>query len=248
MTAMRGPSSRIALDIDWTYPKYVPEAKQSTGDSISVEIKHALELEQAFGVIAGDDPRPLLVLRECLTCTGTDDALLTKGADNEKTMLMSRWFHCVKLPPAVLEADDPFHKLFAEDGPAHLFVAKADGSGRLDLNGEQSRTELWAKMEKLLEAEYKTKHEPVLKKLFGVLDEMDGYDQKIADLDGRMNDAIEKDGPKSRKVAKIKKELTKLRAKRNALVARLGEISELALRADDGEQHARAVDSSDESA
>jgi hypothetical protein len=201
-----------------------------TGDSVSVAEKRALPLAEAFAQIAGDDRRPLLVLRECLTCTGTDDALMTRQADNEKTMLMSRWFHCVKLPPAVLEEDHPFHALFPGDDAGHLFLARANGEGRHDLSGEQSRTELWGAMEKLLKSEYKDKYGAALKKLFDVLDEYDTLDAKIAETNGRMGDAIEKDGPKSRKVKKLRGEVDELLVAKEKLRTRADEISTLALK------------------
>lgn len=40
--------------------------------------------------IAGDDSRPLLILRGYKVCNGTDDALLNGGIDNEKTLLLGR--------------------------------------------------------------------------------------------------------------------------------------------------------------
>ena len=80
-------------------PPEEPEAKHSTAK----KKRKALSREDAFKVIAGNDPRPLLVLRECKVCNGTDDALLKGGIDNERTFLLSRWFHCVKLPVDVLE-------------------------------------------------------------------------------------------------------------------------------------------------
>ena len=171
----------------------------------------------------------MLVLRECTTCTGTDDALLTRKADNEKTMLMSRWFHCVKLPADVLDADHPFRNLFPEKDPSHLFVADVRGGKRFDLAGDQSRTELWSVMEKTLEAEYAKGHDKVLKELFAVLDEYDELDTAIADLRKRLDDVIEKDGPDSKKVAKINKKLTKLFAQKNELQAEVQRVSKLEL-------------------
>ena len=81
-------------------------------------------------------------------------------------MLMSRWFHCVKLPPDVVDEDHPFHELFAGEAPAHLFVARWNGAERLDLNGAQSRTELWGAMERLLTSEYVEKSDVALDSLF----------------------------------------------------------------------------------
>ena len=175
---LRGPSSRTLLDMEWHYPTYTPEEKASDGRSSSVAVRRALPLEEVWPILAGEDRRPLLVLRECLTCTGTDDALLTKNADNEKTMLLSQWFRCVKVAPDVLEEDHPFHALFEEKDPAHLFVARFDGSGRVDLDGQQSRTELWKVMGTLLKTEYAKKHEKPLKKLFGLMGDLDNLDDR----------------------------------------------------------------------
>ena len=141
-------------------------------------------------MIAGEDPRPLLVLRECLTCTGTDDALLTRQTDNEKTMLMSRWFHCVKIAPGVLDEDHAFKNLFTGDAPAHLFLARADGSSRMELDGAQSRTELWGVMSALLDLEYRDKPDKALKKLYRVLDGFD--DRLLADAHSGLMAVIDK--------------------------------------------------------
>ena len=157
------------LGIRWKYPGYIAPidetaAKEGKDRSLSMRRKEALLAGEAFAYLSGEDRRPLLVLRECTTCTGTEDALMTKGADNEKTMLMSRWFHCVKLPPDVLKEGHPFHALFAGDDPAHLFVARWDGSQRRDLTGAQSRTELWGVMGDILASEYQKKPDKALQK------------------------------------------------------------------------------------
>ncbi|HHH28567.1 MAG TPA: hypothetical protein ENK57_09500 [Polyangiaceae bacterium] len=228
---VRGPTSRGFLDIQWTYPSYTPERKVSQhGESVSVAAKSALPLAEAFRVIAGDDPRPLLVLRECLTCTGTDDALLTRGADNEKTMLLARWFHCVKLAPSVLDENDPFHEVFAGEHPAHLFVSARDGSRRHDLNGQQSRSELWGAMEKELDSSYAKSHGAVLKKLFSYLGKFDTVDQRIAEINGRREDILEKEGPRSRKLAKLDKELAKLRDEKADLRKKVLKVATLPLK------------------
>jgi len=214
----------------WHYPDWRPEPGPVSEHSSSVAAKRALPLEEVFPILSGEDRRPLLVLRECLTCTGTDDALLTKSVDNEKTMLMSQWFRCVKLPPAVLEEDHAFHALFPGDGPAHLFVARWDGSARRDLDGQQSRTELWGVMADLLKSEYAKKADPALKSLFSLMDKLDAVDDRIAELQGRRGDVIEEDGPESRKVAKIEKELAELREERDELRAHAVLVASLPLK------------------
>lgn len=194
-------------------------------------LKRALALEEAFEYVAGDDPRPLLILRECITCTKTDDALMTRQADNEKTMLLSRWFHCVKLSPAVLEEDHPFHNFFAGKDPAHLFVAGTDGSNRLNLKGDQSRTELWRAMEKILDGSYeKNATDKVLRNLLKILDRYDGLDGQIAELERKRDRAIEKQGPDSSKFKKIVRQLNELRAKRAELRSDAIKVSKLKLK------------------
>ena len=190
----------------------------------------ALPLAEAYAEIAGDDPRPLLVLRECLTCTGTDDALLTRDTDNEKTMLMSRWFHCVKLPPDVLEETHPYHALFAGDDPAHLFLSAPDGAGREELEGDQSRTELWRLMEARLSDSYEEQPRKALKSLAKVLDRLDLLDVEIGQTQDELDRAAEDHGPGSSKFRKAKAELTELQAERNELLAEAQEASRLALR------------------
>ena len=135
----RGPSSLLELAMDWDHPVYVAPAVVDDGRTIAGEVRRSLPLAQALAYIAKDDPRPLLVLRDCFRCSGTDDALMTKKADNEKTMLMSRWFHCVRLPPDVLQKDHPFNALFPGEKPAHLFVSQSDGSGRASLGNRAIR-------------------------------------------------------------------------------------------------------------
>ncbi|MAB79680.1 MAG: hypothetical protein CMJ89_10055 [Planctomycetes bacterium] len=220
-----------ALEMDWQLPVFNVKTS-SDHRSRSVQAKRALSPEEAYTFIAGDDPRPLLVLRECLTCTGTDDALLTRAADNEKTMLMSRWFHCVKLPPAVIEEDHPFHNLFPSKDPGHLFVAQVDGSNRLDLNGQQSRTELWNVMGQTLVSRYEKKpgHEKTLKSLLKLLDRYDVIDEKMAALREKIDRAIEKDGLKSKKLSKLQAELAKLEKAHAQFLKEAIAVSQLKLR------------------
>lgn len=208
---------------------YEPEA-QATDGTVARRVAKALPLEQAYAAIAGDDPRPLLVLRECLTCTGTDDALLTRNADNEKTMLMSRWFHCVKLPPDVLNEAHPFHALFAGSEPAHLFVSAADGSHRSDLKGDQARVELWRLMEARLDASYEDEPGRALKSLAKLLDELDQLDVEVGQAQSNLDAVAEKDGPGSPKFKKAKQKLAELNAERNELLAEAREASDLAFR------------------
>jgi len=227
----RGPSSRKELDIAWKHPVYKPEAKEvAAGETFVAAARRALAPEVAFAHIAGDDPRPLLVLRDCHVCTGTDDALMTRQADNERTMLLSRWFHCVRLAPDVLKEDHPFHALFGGENPPHLFVSKADGSGRIDLKGDQSRSELWAAMGTVMTASYEATPKSALTELGRILDTFDSIDLQIAELEKRVDGVVEAYGPNSRKFQRLQEDLVKLRARRDTLRDSASKISNLPLR------------------
>jgi hypothetical protein len=69
-------------------------------------------------------------VRECKVCNKTDDALLRPGAQNERTILLSRWFHCVKVPVDVLQPDHPFNALFPDTKSEHLFVSAPTARAR----------------------------------------------------------------------------------------------------------------------
>jgi hypothetical protein len=165
-----------------------------------------------------------------LKCSGTDDALLHSTEDNEKTMLMSRWFHCVKLQPDVLDEGHPFRNLFAGDNPPHLFVSRWDGQDVTPLNGAQSRRELWQVMEERLRADYERDPTRALAELFGVLAKYDLVDQKLDALRNRFDGTLEKHGPDSKKLEPIRRDIVKYEEQRKLLRTHEDEVSELELR------------------
>jgi hypothetical protein len=203
--------------MDWDYPVYKAPAKKVSGRTVAQVKRTAMTREAALAFIAGDDPRPLLVLRECKVCNGTDEALLKGGVDNEKTKLLAAWFHCVKLPADVMEEDHPFHNLFQLEKPEHLFVSSVDGSNHDPLESQTSRSELWKSMRGLIATEYKSKADARLKTIAKLLDKMDVADARLADVKSRQEQVLEKDGPKSRKLAKLTKQLAAAQADRDEL-------------------------------
>lgn len=219
---VRGPSSRHFLKMKWDYPVYAPGAGEKSTGTFSRAERKALSREEALAYIAGDDPRPLLVLRECKVCNGTDDALLKGGPDNEKTFLLSAWFHCVKLPVDVMEENHPFHALFTEKQPEHLFVCSTNGENHNALQSQTSRTELWKSMHGLLGKEYTKKPDSSLKTLQKLLDKFDAQDQRLAELTSRRDEILEEDGPKSKKLPKL---ATKIAKEEDQLAKLQGEAS-----------------------
>lgn len=193
----------------WDYPVYKEETQGDATGTQGRAARRALSREEAIKYIAGEDPRPLLILRECKVCNGTDDALLKTGADNERTFLLAAWFHCVKLPVDVLEEDHPFHNLFTEKQPEHLFVCSVDGSKHNALQSQTSRTELWKSMHGLLDEEYKKGPKSSLKKITGLLGKLDEKDARLDILLSRQEQILEEDGPESKKLKKLSKKIKK---------------------------------------
>lgn len=169
------------------------------------------------------------MLRECKVCNGTDDALLKGGSENERTFLLSRWFHCVKLPVDVMEEDHPFHELFTQDPVEHLFVCAVDGSDHRPLESQTSRVELWKSMVARIEADYEKDPGRAMKDAVKLLDKFDIVDQKIFALKERRDEILEEDGPGSRKLRKILRELESEEGELRELLDRMERVSRLGL-------------------
>lgn len=232
-----GKTAKKLLRMQWNYPVYEVETQEGAAGADhrtgAVAVARALPLEQAFLSIAGKDPRPLLVLRECEWCNGTDDALLSKTEGNEKTLLMARWFNCVKLPTHVLKEDHPYTRLFAEfpakDMP-HLFLVSRDAEIMVPLEGDQSPSELWDAMEEVLDHDYKKKPKSALRDLQKLLVDFDTLDAREAILEERMQLELEEEGPKSRKYKELREELDELQEEREDLKKDQAKLFDLGLR------------------
>jgi hypothetical protein len=215
---VRGPSAKTLLKLSWEYPVYTAPAVQGDGPTVGKQARVALPAPDALAYIAKDDPRPLLVLRECKVCNGTDDALLSRAnVDNERTFLFSRWFHCVKLPVDVLQADHPFHTLFSEANPPHMLLSSADGSLKFPLESERSRTELWTSMVDVLKATYAKSPDGSVRKMEQTIDDFDVVDDRIAVLEKRIDTVLENEGPDSKKLKGYQEELASARKEREKL-------------------------------
>lgn len=210
-TRPHGPTTRTLLRIQWDYPVYGGgPASLSDGTPQSAR-KGPLPREEALRFLARDDPRPLLVVRECPKCNRTDRALLTPGADNEKTILLSRWFHCVKLAPDVSQPDHALHALFPRDDAEHLFVSAADGTGRVPLEAVTSRTDLWAAMTTTLARAYAADPTPAYKQLAALIDGFDLTDQKLIDLQQKKSRVMETGRFDPAELRKVEEEIESLR-------------------------------------
>jgi hypothetical protein len=205
--AYHGLTTRELLKIQWDYAVATSESAATSGTAVKGG-RSALPVEDAFKKLAGSDPRPLLVVRECQVCNKTDNALLKPGIDNERTIVLSRWFHCVKLPVDVVDPSEPFNAIFPTNDAEHLFVASTDGTNRIPLESDTSRPALWDAMAKVLGKSYARDPNAAAKDILRVHDRLDLLDQKILELEKSRDDLVENPGRLDKeKLKKLDKEI-----------------------------------------
>ena len=191
-------------------------------------------MAQAYELVTDGDKRPVLILRECERCKGTDHAFLSRTLDNEQTVLLAHWFRCVKLPPNVLTESHPFYNLFARtkegEKVPHLFFVDPDGSNKSELPGDQPQTELWKVMFGYLDRCYDESAKEAIKELRQVLGQFDKLDAEEQLIKGKLDKETEKNGPNSPKGNKLRADLDGVGKEREKLVAREKELRDLALR------------------
>ncbi len=226
----RGKSAKKLLKLDWDYANHPLSEQGDEGRSYAVKAGASLSFEEAVRFLAKDDPRPLLVMRECTVCSGTDRALLSTGVDNERTFLLARFFHCVKLPANVKQDDHPLRALFAATQPEHMFFCASDGSGKVSLESERSRAELWQHMSTVLEQNYQSDMGDAIRNAFKLLDRLDALDERSDQHKQELAQLREKDGPDSNKVQKAQAKLEMLERERIGLVDQIEKQSRPPLR------------------
>lgn len=217
ITLTRGPTSSDRLRIDWDFPVHVPDANAHT-------VVTVLDYGDAIQAIAGGDPRPLLVLRDCLSCQGKDHAILSDSRVNDRTFVLTSWFHCVKLPANVTATAHPFHALFDGKPKSHLFLCLADGSGRVDLDGGRSQSQLWTTLVATLKTAYADDVSTRTRQMMELLDQFDRVDADITRLVEALDDELEDHGADTRRALKLRKELEEASILRQDLLAREREL------------------------
>jgi len=235
----RKKTAKKLLEIAWSYPMWKPvtDGRDAAEEqhTVATQVRQALPIEQAYEVITDGDKRPVLVMRECEKCKGTDHALLSRSLDNEQTVLLAHWFRCVKLPPNILEKDHPLTNLFKtqKEGERvpHLFFVDADGQNKTPLPGDQSQTVLWETMFSYLERAYDGNAKASVKELRKILDQYDRIDGLEQEVKTRIDKEVEKNGLKSPKLKRLDEDLAKLAEQREKLVAKEKDLRSLALRA-----------------
>ncbi|MCA8950058.1 MAG: hypothetical protein KDE27_11195 [Planctomycetes bacterium] len=226
MTFERGRTSKDRLKLDWEHP--VPPER---GDRTSAA--GALPLAEALALLWGDDQRPLLVLRECTACQGTDLPLLQRSMNNDRTQLLASWFRIVKLPPHVMEPSHPFHNVFAgqsfEGGMPHFYLLSHPGAEPVAFSGQPTQTYLLAAMTKIVEERYQLDPKRAVKNWLALLDQFDNIDATQKRVREQLREARADKGPKSSRAKSLQAQLDDLEMDRTKLLAKERKVRNIVL-------------------
>lgn len=226
-----GITAKSILKLKWNFPIHnIYRREEGSNATIAQKVSKALAKEHAFYTVAAEDRRPLLILRECKSCNDTDEALLSTYESNEETMIITRWFNCIKLPIDVMEEDHPFHNLFEKGTKTHLFVSRWDGTKAIPLKRDLSRSELLGNMYEILEIDYKKDAEKSVKEIAKLMYVYDMLDERIQRLEIAIDDEIEKNGPKSKRLKKYQSQLKEAQKDMADAKAREAKLSDLKLK------------------
>lgn len=222
---------RNALDrlrVDWSYLDLQPVRPE--GDTAARARSAALPGPEMLALLAGTDPRPLLILRECPQCQGSEAALLDAERSNEKTLLLARWFRCIRLDDSVRHETHPCRVLFEEYGMPHLLLWSPNAERAEPLDGSRSQSLLWSAMRKVLRQSYTKDPDAAVSEMFKILAAFDHLDSMESEVSARLQAALDEVASTSARVQALEAELTKLRAERDKLVARERDVMDLGLR------------------
>ncbi|MGB0951717.1 MAG: hypothetical protein ACPG31_00690 [Planctomycetota bacterium] len=225
-----GRTAKTFLTMRWDYPVHAFFTKErSQAFTAAKAYQTALPRAEAFARVAEEDRRPLLVLRECHTCNGTDDALFSHPTGNERTLIMARWFHVVKLPVSVMHQDHIFRNLFPQDDAPHVFVSSFDGSNVIPLEGDATPLQVQKAMFKVMAKDYEGSAKSAVKRIEYLVAQYDMLDEKITRLERSYESEVEKNGEESRKADKLFAEKQELEAELAELRLEEKQVSALEL-------------------
>lgn len=218
LTLTHGVTAQGLLQIAWDYAVFEGPKQTSATQALPLPMTP----EAAIAQLAGNDNRPLLVLRECRACRGTDLALLrTDAVANERTLLLTRFFHCVRLPASVVEPTHAFSRLFS--GHTHLFLCDSDGSDRIDFSGSLSQSELIQTMRKAIDRNNDIDATGALNALQQALAQLDRVDAQEADTRLAIDKELDHRGDRTR-IGALQKRGNALVTERKAILARIEEL------------------------
>jgi len=186
-----------------------------------------MKQKEAVAHLRKDDPRPLLILRDCEGCANKEGDLLARSLKDERFILGTEWFHCVKLPHEVIEEDNVLSSLFTGSCPPHIVVATWDAKTIVPIK-RASAKDMWNGMTKVLKKDYKKNAAKAMKGMQKMLIELDKLDGRQAELEAQLA-AKEAKGQDAR-ARKVRNALASLEQDRADLLKEEVKIRDLQLR------------------
>ncbi len=144
----------------------------------------ALDAKSAFAFLQGDDPRPMLLLRDCRH-SEKDNAKVGEYLQDERVVLALQWFHCVRVGSDSIDPGHPFASLFEGARNPHMVLLTWDGKERIDVPFMPSANALWGDMRKVLRLDYKRPADRAISDWREILNDFDKIDTELARLKGQ---------------------------------------------------------------
>ncbi|MCU0863666.1 MAG: hypothetical protein MUC36_07750 [Planctomycetes bacterium] len=224
----RGATSKDRLRVRWVHP--VPAERSATETSAAGPIPFQEAIQKMWDE---NDQRPLLVLRECSKCKDSDEAMLFRALDNERTLLLTRWFRTVRLPSHVAEAGHPFFNVFEghgfEGGWPHFFLLAHPGAKPVTFTAAQTPSQLWKAMGEVIEQRYAKNVDKAIKEWQSLLETFDKVDARHRQLEDQLAEVRAEAGPDSARAKKLAEELKQNADERDAALAREKQVLDLGL-------------------
>ena len=197
----RGKTSTSRLNADWQAPV--------------VSAEKSLELKEALLKLRGDDPRPLLILRDCAGCKNTEGDLLKRTLLDERLLLATGWFNCVRFSHDVTKPEHPFSVIFEHERHPHIAMASWDLKTFTQVH-RAGQKDVWKAMKRVLGKDYKKSPEGAMKNLMKLLVEYDALDDREEALKVQLSTKQERG--KAGRIKILQKELATLAEEREELI------------------------------
>jgi len=194
------------------------------------EGEQPLEPEAAIVSLAERDLRPLLIVRDCHGCGLAGHELVAAEQAGERTMLLGRWFHPVKVSDDVLDKAHPFHALFEGKLPPHLVVATQDGSSVSPLPTRARQEQMWKLLAGVLRKSYRKDPDAAVKRMLQLLDEWDRHDALLVELTDKLAALRQAEAPDEREIQKLEVRKKEVEDERMALLEEGKALDDLGLK------------------
>ncbi len=186
-----------------------------------------LDVQEALEALRGDDPRPLLILRECEGCKNKEGDRLKRTLRDERFLLAMPWFHCVKLGNDAMDPDQPYSKLFTGSIPPHVVLSTWDGKRIINVS-RAGQKECWQSMQKVLRLSYKQSATKAMKGLTKLLEKYDALDLREQGLKEQL--AHKEERGLKRRAKELRKDILEVGQDRDKVIEKEKKLYDLGFR------------------